>query len=78
MEFCRRIGKSWKELADLFGVLLHEKERFGPGDEPRDCGNGWKYVRDFPSSPTSLRKSAARSSLRSCGDARHEFFGTRN
>jgi nucleoside phosphorylase len=41
VEFCRRIGKGWKELADLFDVSPHEREGFSPGDEPRDL---WEWL----------------------------------
>ena len=54
VEFCRRTGKSWKELADLFSVPLHEKERFDPGDEPRELWE-WLEIRSrLPELPDKL------------------------
>jgi hypothetical protein len=41
LEFCQRIGKGWKELADLFGIPPHERKRFDLGDEPREL---WEWL----------------------------------
>lgn len=41
LEFCRRIGRDWEALADLFGVPGYERQRFGPGSEPRDL---WEWL----------------------------------
>ena len=35
LKFCQRIDMGWKDLADLFGILPHERKLFSPGDEPR-------------------------------------------
>jgi hypothetical protein len=54
LEFCQRIGKGWKELADLFGVPPHERERFDPGDEPRELWE-WLEIRSrLPELPDKL------------------------
>jgi hypothetical protein len=41
LEFCRRIGKSWKGLADLFDIHPHERQRFSLKDEPHDL---WEWL----------------------------------
>jgi hypothetical protein len=43
LEFCRRIGPDWVELADLLGVSPHEKRRFETGQEPRAL---WEWLQD--------------------------------
>ena len=45
IQFCRRLGDSWEELADLFEIAPHERARFRPGNEPRDLWQ-WLEVRD--------------------------------
>jgi hypothetical protein len=43
VEFCRRIGPDWEELADLFGVSPHERRRFVPGHEPHAL---WEWLQN--------------------------------
>lgn len=43
VEFCRRLGDTWKDLADLIGVMRHERARFERGDEARAI---WEWLED--------------------------------
>jgi nucleoside phosphorylase len=45
IQFCRKLGSSWEELADFFEVSPHERARFRHGNEPRDLWQ-WLEVRD--------------------------------
>jgi hypothetical protein len=42
-EFARRLGESWKDLADHLGVRPDEVRRFPRGDEPRAI---WEWLTD--------------------------------
>jgi nucleoside phosphorylase len=54
IQFCRRLGESWEELADFFEIALHEKARFRHGNEPRDLWQ-WLEMRDkLPVVPEGL------------------------
>lgn len=33
--FVRRLGPDWRDLADLLGIELHDRDRFPQGHEPR-------------------------------------------
>ena len=35
LAFCKRLGKTWHDLADYFDILADEQQGFAPGDEPR-------------------------------------------
>lgn len=39
--FCRRLGKSWEDLADLAEIRSHEKATFERGNEPRRV---WEWL----------------------------------
>lgn len=41
VEFARRLGPSWKDLADIFGIQPYEKAGFPPGDEARSI---WEWL----------------------------------
>ncbi|MEU8614153.1 hypothetical protein AB0C29_39820, partial [Actinoplanes sp. NPDC048791] len=41
VEFCRRLGDSWRDVADLIGVPSHERRSFKAGDEPREL---WEWA----------------------------------
>jgi len=41
--FCRRLGSSWRELADVLGIPSHDAGSFEPGDEPRAV---WRWLQD--------------------------------
>jgi nucleoside phosphorylase len=41
LEFCRRLGDSWKDLCDAIEIPVHERRRFERGDEAREI---WEWM----------------------------------
>jgi hypothetical protein len=41
VEFCRRLGGNWIDLADIFRIPPHERARFTKGNEPRQI---WEWL----------------------------------
>jgi hypothetical protein len=42
VEFCRRLGPDWKELADFYGVSPHQRAAFGDGADA--ARNLWEWI----------------------------------
>jgi len=54
--FCRRLGRSWLDLADAVGIRPDERATFEPGQEGRQIWE-WLEFRDrLPALPTALRQ----------------------
>ncbi|GIJ48586.1 hypothetical protein Val02_54720 [Virgisporangium aliadipatigenens] len=45
LDFCRRLGGDWRDLADLIDIPAYERARFPAGDEPRAVWD-WLERRD--------------------------------
>lgn len=41
VQFCKRLGDEWRDLADLFGVPPDERDRFPAGEEKRSL---WEWI----------------------------------
>jgi nucleoside phosphorylase len=55
VEFCRRLGDDWRELADWFEILPHQRATFSLGNEPRHVWE-WLDMRGrLPVLPEALR-----------------------
>ncbi|ETW99008.1 MAG: hypothetical protein ETSY1_16605 [Candidatus Entotheonella factor] len=56
LEFCRRLGNSWRDLADVIPIPHHEQRRFERGFEPRAI---WDWLQDrqrLSELPETLRR----------------------
>ena len=43
VEFCRKLGDDWKELADILKIEEHGQRKWKQGDEPREI---WDYLKN--------------------------------